>query len=501
VGCWLPGLFTMYHTGYPSHGAAITAVVSPPAQTVTMPSSPVPCKSFNTRLQPTPPSAYRPSAVVQKRPASVGANGRSSTFTISSVLLANRFPQTPVQTPAPSRRGSKEPPKRQEKPVEKNEPDDKAIQLPSTLSISGKTFHVDKVIGKGSFGVVYKGYECTSEDVEEANASKTAVKQIVCRSERELKQAEFEGLLLQRLSRETLSRTNNRGGNHMERVACPALLAMETVRDGSQRWRVRIAMELVPGMPLDDFLNHSANRRDFADTVRMGLDFLRQMRPTLERVATVCVHRDINPHNIMFSPAGPEQGLAENVFTLIDFGLAADGTDWRSGEWQRRDIGGDCRYWPVSAWKQLLFGYKYLAANPKWMNEYVYNLDVHSIGLTGIELLVSLLEYDGTIPAEVQRVIDSWQAYWKAAYGFWEELFGCFRTKGDFNALKKSLLQQQVAETTETNLTRLRKDLLQCAELPGPDNTAFFKTLAQMISGEPMEMSQLFVAPRGRLKT
>lgn len=70
--------------------------------------------------------------------------------------------------------------------------------------------------------------------------------------------------------------------------------------------------------------------------------------------------------------------------------------------WHHLDVGGDCRYWPVSAWVQFLLGWTELDAHPPWRYEYQTQLDLHSFGLTALQVVVDMLPPSLSDPGTTQ---------------------------------------------------------------------------------------------------
>jgi len=156
------------------------------------------------------------------------------------------------------------------------------------------------------------------------------------------------------------------------------------------------------------------------------------------------------------------------------------------------DIGGDCRYWPVSSWKLFMFGFRYLLQDMQVANEYIHNLDVHSLVLTCIQLLVEVVS--GQFPDRAEVLEKAWLKYWEDALRFWKQLYACFKSRGgDWNALKCAFTQQQVVEATGRNLKALRNALSACATASEEEASisALFRTLSRMLDGEVVEWSEL----------
>jgi len=384
----------------------------------------------------------------------------------------------------------------------------KSDEFPRSVAVNGLGVTLTGNLGKGSFGIVFKG------TLKEEAQAEVAVKEIMCKSTKERAQAEYEAKLMKQLMDgvdpliESPMSRGIRKNSSPGRCACPTLFATDTLVAGPERWNVRIVMAKVPGVPLDDFSKITANRRGYADAMRLSRELLEQMCPTLERVSPLCVHRDINAHNILLEAAPLQAGGStkgadeketlftpepENIFTLIDFGLATDAKSWREGEWKTRDISGDCRYWPVSCWKQFLFGYKYVLANPEVADEYRFSLDAHSLALTCLQLLVEVSDKSPK-PQHAEGIYKAWAEYWMEATRFHNELYAVFRGRGTWANLKKSFLQQQIAERYRINIDKLKVALERCAAARNGDEASFCLALTWMLSGRPVDWATLKVA-------
>merc|ERR1719401_756753 len=109
-----------------------------------------------------------------------------------------------------------------------------------------------------------------------------------------------------------------------------------------------------------------------------------------------------------------------------------------------------------------MFGFRYLLQGVQVANEYLHNLDVHSLALTCIQLLVEVSS--GKFPEHMQALERAWLSYWEDALRFWKQLYACFKSRGgDWNALKCAFTQQQVVAATERNLKALRAALAASA--------------------------------------
>lgn len=375
------------------------------------------------------------------------------------------------------------------------------------VRIDGSKFQIMQPLGMGSYGMVWSAL---SED----SNKEVAVKEILCRSQGELSIAHFEGTLLETLGRMEIGACKN--------GRLPALVAQETHAFSAQKsWRVRLAMSRIPGIPLMILLEqHREYKKALSDPSSNGnaesiepppffperslprlegetlftallrklydpclytKELIVQIFPTLERIAAVAYHRDINPRNILIDspkrPGPPNYGL-------VDFGMAVDAGQWRAdarGNWNTLEVGGDCRYWPVSAWVMFLHGPQELTPGSPWRIEYQTQLDIHALGITALQVFVELLpsmsdfasgsdgDDDGYPRTEyvlldrVKALINAWAQYWEDAMDFWHCLIDCFTNNGDWNALKRACINHGVQDAITKDLTDLRTTLSDAA--------------------------------------
>eukprot|EP00928_Gymnodinium_smaydae_P018051 TRINITY_DN16876_c0_g3_i1.p1 TRINITY_DN16876_c0_g3~~TRINITY_DN16876_c0_g3_i1.p1 ORF type:complete len:795 (-),score=107.89 TRINITY_DN16876_c0_g3_i1:172-2301(-) len=300
------------------------------------------------------------------------------------------------------------------------------------VEIGERLFEVDAVIGEGTFGVVWRAkWQGRSVDV--------AVKEIVCHSREAMNDGVTEGRILRAVG----SITQGVGD-----AIVPTLVAWDTDQISTSQWRVRLAMTHVPGVSLNRFLEKKRRTKTFLaksccarfyEACQFARELLAQMAPAFLRISAFAYHRDVNPRNILVdvdaeAPQDASASAARSASTssgtgavatvtssascegsatgrcsgrrlrygLIDFGLAVDSGTWRSGparltngeaavgSWQVLGVGGDCRYWPVSAWLMLERGPKALAARPQLCLEYKTHLDLHALGVTALQVLAEL---------------------------------------------------------------------------------------------------------------
>lgn len=403
-----------------------------------------------------------------------------------------------------------------------------SLQLPQSVelgvgvpvTIGGKRFQIIAPLGMGSYGMVWRAGGEDRSDV--------AIKEILCKSQGELDNAHFEGDLLFRLCNPSADGQLDLGGENGGDPRIPALVAQETEVLGEQDWRVRLAMARIPGMPLMLLLEQHRLQRmngDSSDTKRQSADsflssltescrfaweLVAQLAPTLERISTLAYHRDVNPRNILID-AGEDSGLK---YGLVDFGMAVDALHWRGssedglgsgshdGAWTHLEVGGDCRYWPVSAWIMFLHGPQELPPGSALRSEYQTGLDLHALGVTALQVLIELS------PIAPRSITDSgeasvalvqafgalqhaWETYWRNASEFWRSLIECFTTSGDWNTLKAACIKVGVQEIISRDLSELRSALCQvnaaCGSGTGGANTAklqgFVAAVHAMLTG------------------
>jgi len=300
--------------------------------------------------------------------------------------------------------------------------------------------------------------------------------------------AEFEGLPASCLSR------------------VPSLVASDTLElKPQQLWRVRLAMTHINGEPLDSYMERCRVsrlrkyaskrptlpqlRQDVAQAAYVTRELLVQLAPAFEHISSVALHRDVNAHNILID----NENDGPPSFGLVDFGLAVDETCWRMEEsesssparpsrvgqdgvctWHHLDVGGDCRYWPISAWLQFLYGCTELALHATLCHEYLNRLDLHSLGVTALQLFVEMLPQmgpnddskthcfgDGAAtssawPKKIAALQCAWREYWDTVSPLHGALMSTFHNGGDWDALKRDCIDHNVKSTIQELLVNLR---------------------------------------------
>jgi len=370
---------------------------------------------------------------------------------------------------------------------------------------SGGTCRVKKPLGMGSFGAVW-------EAEQSGGGPALALKEILCPSQVDLLNAVFEGNLLESF------KTKDPGKLNVASML-PVLVGLDMTPLATDLFRVRLAMTRLPGQPLDTWLRlkqDEAQLQNFSsaslriqgvgEACRFARELLLQLAPAFEEhIAALAYHRDVNAHNILIDMSeGPKP-----KYGLVDFGLAVDVQSWRGDpeeggqerpapsrntrvgqdgatSWHHLDVGGDCRYWPVSAWVQFLLGWTELDCNPMLRSEYRTRLDMHSLGLTALQVLVETMPPDITLPAahsagevisEIHKLRSAWERYWAMVTPLHSRLMETFHNGGDWDVLKAHCLDSNVHEVIASKLRSLRaaiiKTIAACKELPNSDPPGF----------------------------
>jgi len=360
-------------------------------------------------------------------------------------------------------------------------------------------------LGTGSFGAVWAA-EC-----RDGGKDAVAIKEILCQSQKELDDAMLEGNLLR------LIHSKPRGGDPRLVGKVPDLVAMETETLGEDQWVMRLAMTKVPGMQLDNFLEMcsmpSTQGHDFRENgaalataaavslqcqalpgaCRFARNLLSQLASIFECMSPVVYHRDVSPHNILIDVSASSRPR----FGLVDFGLGFDAQSWHGhkgiNSWHYVDIGGDCRYWPVSVWIMFVGGSDELEQFPALAQEYQSRLDFHAVGITVLQVLMSLLPTTALEGEEIWSLQAAWDQYWQDATCFWKRTMQVFDSGQDPCHLKQWIRTHgRVVETLSDDLALLRSALRRASDvcshaLPGssnysPDAALLFGTLLDLVS-------------------
>eukprot|EP00929_Paragymnodinium_shiwhaense_P008465 TRINITY_DN11241_c0_g1_i1.p1 TRINITY_DN11241_c0_g1~~TRINITY_DN11241_c0_g1_i1.p1 ORF type:complete len:936 (+),score=185.60 TRINITY_DN11241_c0_g1_i1:89-2896(+) len=335
------------------------------------------------------------------------------------------------------------------------------------------SFCCRSVLGRGSYSEVWRADVIGGP----SGLQEAALKEVLCRTQGELQQALFEVQVLLALWKTPEAQTTP---VHMRVPQC-ICYKVEPVADG---WKVRSAMTVVPGTPLDAFARRppfpatSSSETARARGCALAAKLLRDVAPMLQLLSPLAWHRDVNSHNILCHVGAdnlsPEALTEQSSFWLVDFGLAVDAQSWvtANGRWRMELIGGDSRYWPPSSWIMHLLGPEGLESHEKLCEQYQWRLDVHGLGITAVELLCSIAcpgkarqerrEEDGQ---DVwQKLYSVWQRYRSEVWQWWTKVYSAFAAGSDIAPVQEHLLQLGVVEKHIAMLAELREALRTCAE-------------------------------------
>eukprot|EP00931_Biecheleriopsis_adriatica_P027617 TRINITY_DN16589_c1_g1_i1.p1 TRINITY_DN16589_c1_g1~~TRINITY_DN16589_c1_g1_i1.p1 ORF type:complete len:975 (+),score=240.21 TRINITY_DN16589_c1_g1_i1:1011-3935(+) len=298
----------------------------------------------------------------------------------------------------------------------------------------------------------------------------------------------------------------------------PSMAAQEVDTLADKEWCVRLAMSRIPGEPLVLMLQRSAlqqqNRppeevssatdvlRLMAEPCRVASELLAQLGPALQDLSKLAYHRDVNPRNILVDGLGVGS-KGPTRFGLVDFGMAVDVRRWHGtsstnqedGGWKVLEVGGDCRYWPLSSWLMFMRGPQDLPAGSPLRLEYQTALDRHALGITALQVLVelspALAESElapqvGRLMARLRYLQDVWNMYWEDVSVFWMSLIECFSSGGDWMKLKASCIDGKLDVILAGRLLELRSALEEvgaaCIGLPkGTNNCEELEVLLRTI--------------------
>lgn len=408
------------------------------------------------------------------------------------------------------------------------EDDGEPIAVGSQIQVDGSNLIINAAIGEGSFGTVW-GAKLLLRD---ESYTEVALKEVTCGSMQALAEASFEGSVLGALSSASSSEAPQEAAKRI-----PSLIGMQADALGPDLWRVRVAMSKLPGEPLCRFVERTRpptwndcgreRRAHLVCATTLAKSMLLQLAPTLEFVASRAYHRDVTPRNILI-----EQGEDNKPnFGLIDFGLSVDAAQWRLGvstvptlqrstgvpSWRQAGVAGDGRYWPVSSWYMFGYGPTELEKRPGLCLEYKTHLDLHSLGISALQVFVEMLpaaplsdkdnksasdaedgneeedekkeeeDSESKVNTRVEsRLLDlqnDWRRYWKDASRFWQCIYDTFRSGGDFKALREAYVQAAVHDRIRRSLTALRKTLVKLREAAQGDHSSLDVEDAQLREG------------------
>lgn len=279
-----------------------------------------------------------------------------------------------------------------------------ALDVGATVEFPGCNFRVKAVVGHGSFGTVWSARRLAAGGGEAADGVEAVIKEQRGSSQAALLMVSSEARLLARICSPSVTGAEGgaeASGDVLSRL--PAYIASEVRVLGLGCWCSRLAMTCVPGVPLDAYLLElrahleatpravpPAGGREtqsaFARGCTLSEAMLRQLGPVLEHIGKVALHRDVNSRNVLVSG-----DFEKPHFCLVDFGLAVESSAWSGPlgprSWHRFEVGGDCRYWPVSAWYQFAAGPDELSMHSPLCNEYQRRLDLHALAILALQAL------------------------------------------------------------------------------------------------------------------
>lgn len=380
------------------------------------------------------------------------------------------------------------------------------------IRIGDCKLQISSAIGEGTFGVVW-GARCR-------RGNKVAVKEICCRSQAAVDEATKEGQILRALECTGASTTGR----------IPSFVACSTDNAGLPEWRYRLVMTHIAGDSLNRFLERRASsaswaskplKQRFLDACNYARELLAQLAPTFARVSTVAYHRDVNPRNILV-----DEKDGNIFYGLIDFGLAVDTARWRLGaeltaagdpvvgSWQILGVGGDCRYWPVSAWLMLEQGPKALVARPQLCVEYKTQLDLHALGITALQVLADLcmpreaaadsqscVDDPDVLPEQLSNLLSAWRKYWDHAVRYWTRLFGAYckgeHHRRDLAVVKAVYRAAEVHRQIGEDLRALRSALREACEAVVDEDGTLPADGVSLVEAQPLFSALLAMISSG----
>eukprot|EP00441_Pelagodinium_beii_P038964 CAMPEP_0197648118 /NCGR_PEP_ID=MMETSP1338-20131121/27560_1 /TAXON_ID=43686 ORGANISM="Pelagodinium beii, Strain RCC1491" /NCGR_SAMPLE_ID=MMETSP1338 /ASSEMBLY_ACC=CAM_ASM_000754 /LENGTH=492 /DNA_ID=CAMNT_0043222059 /DNA_START=33 /DNA_END=1511 /DNA_ORIENTATION=+ len=324
--------------------------------------------------------------------------------------------------------------------------------LPGGLvSVGLQKFHILRQLGTGSFGTVWLAERCSTKAL-------VAVKEVLCFSVKALEAVKSEVRHLSLLA-----------GQHQ---VFPTLITAGSQPLGAGTTRAMVVMSHAPGEPLLEALQAGCLSRqvDSAHAFRVTAQLLEQLASAMQRIECL-LHRDAHAQNILV-----EAGAGTYRFSLVDFGLAVDATAWRSGGWRLQGAAGDCRYWPTSAWRLFSMGPEALLEE-ELQQEYTMQLDMHSVGLTALQLLVQ--------SSPSSELLEAWLTYWCPAMQLWQQVLDAFNT-GRQADLKLKLAKESIHADVASRLRLLRCKLQDALPRQSAEAKKVLQALLLMISeGRP----------------
>jgi len=362
-----------------------------------------------------------------------------------------------------------------------------------TVCIDGSEFHVLDKLGEGSFASVWSAF---------GDRGKVAIKEILCQNPEQLATSLMERDILEKLGK---------SGSTEGICTTPALLGSETSQGvESKMCRVRFAMTLLPGKQLNDFFGEQCRipptepgdaYHQFFDACHYARQLLNQLTPACARLSAIGRHRDISPRNILIDTAGDIWPR----FGLVDFGHAVNVEKWPKGL-TSNNLAGDGRYWTVSAWYMFENGMKELEKDATLSAEYEEHIDLHALGVTALETLMSMspklenadmecLSEDSQCSNQVlislRNLQKAWEHYWFDVSRYFKAVFrSCQSCKPEVlkllqQAYRDAGVHKQIAENMQdlcSALVKLRQAYMEAPDqLDAQDVPALLDALVLMI--------------------
>lgn len=299
------------------------------------------------------------------------------------------------------------------------------LEAGDSLHIGENEYYISCKLGAGSFATVWSAF---------SDCGKVAIKEIICRSNRELSNALMERDILKSMG-------TNQG---TEQIGKTPLLLGSAISQGNdpEAHQVHLAMTLLPGRQLDGFLSEQfrmapTEPRDayhqFFNSCHYARQLLNELAPACTQLSTLVRHRDISPRNILIDVA---DGVCPH-YGLVDFGHAVEADKWPMGS-TANDLAGDGRYWTVSAWYVFEHGLQELAKDPLLFAEYQSHIDLHALGISAVQTLMSmsprLTDADMECLSEGSGCADevlislrmlqlAWENYWGTSCKYFKAIF------------------------------------------------------------------------------
>lgn len=455
------------------------------------------------------PSSGVSTAVGSPRRHGFANNGNASSapgrrFRLATPMVAPPSAHQPSPDPLSNSRSGRRTPAPPAPPAPKRE---EVVLGPETLApgtalaVGHLKVKCADMLGSGSYSTVWLA------DVEESRNGDPAVvalKDVFCRGKAALQQSLFEVQLLMAVERKamraSMATTDTRFEVHVPRL--PRCLAYQVDPVESGGWNVRMALTRLKGEQLDGWLQKMASAAvaDQPDTswpshIRSGCTLarrlLQQLGPTLDSLAPLAWHRDVNSHNVLVCNDGVNDevlacsDVEQASFWLCDLGLAVDSNSWTSEEdaaWRVTDIGGDCRYWPASCWMVHCYGAEYLEERQSFCRQYKTRLDIHALGITAIEVLCSVAMEarksgapcnEGEDPGGCWSwLLEKYQVYHETVSSWWQAIYAVFSSGGDFRPVHAWLVEIEAPNKVISLVSDLRLALCTCATACSDQATA-----------------------------